>query len=235
MKVLGRDPVPTAAARRVFPMKGAPVIAAGDRQLGPSNETDCSSPRSLEIADQVQGNCLDKGRQHEALTLVKSSALHSCPLSGILDMSEPALRRNRGNSFADDGNVTPEPSRSCNSGKCIVDFDGSVCHGDACVLKNMDQGYPTKVKPVEDLAALQDWSRLAPENGSLPIQKDGSTVDLPAPEVPVLGLDKGEIYMDVLAYYHTSFISWCPLSPEAAWPRLLPSSKILSILDLVRG
>lgn len=150
-------------------------------------------------------------------------------------MTEPALRRNRGRSFTDNGNVTSEPSRSCNSDKCIVDFDGSVCHGDACVLKDMEQGYPAKVKPVEDLAALQDWSRLASENGSLPIQKGGSIVDLPTPEVTVLGLDKGESYMSVLAYDHTYSAGLCPLFAEDAWPRLLLYSSILSILDSVRG
>lgn len=126
-------------------------------------------------------------------------------------MSEPAPRRHRVSSFSDDGNVTSDTSQKCNSEKCIVDFDGSVRHGDTCILKDMDQGDPIKVKPVEDLAALQGSSRRASKNGSPPIQKGRSTVDLPVTEVTVLGLEKGETYMGVLANNHASSVRLFPL------------------------
>lgn len=84
--------------------------------------------------------------------------LHPCPLSGILDMSEPPLRNHRRSYYnEDDGKVYKVRSASNESTiaadieeapreeerlKCTVDFKGKVKHGEGCILRGVSNNSP---------------------------------------------------------------------------------------------
>lgn len=82
-----------------------------------------------------------------------------CPLSGILDMSEPALRQHRPSCYSEDGIGLTSPTTPTTTAatrkasamgveplaeeedlsSCVVTSDGFVHHAENCVLKNVPQ------------------------------------------------------------------------------------------------
>ncbi|CAM9314510.1 unnamed protein product, partial [Hapterophycus canaliculatus] len=88
-----------------------------------------------------------------AASAVPRKALRPCPLSGILDMSEPPLHSHRRSYYSEgddmvylvprtSGEQTPvakltEAPREDERLKCVIDFQGAVRHGEDCSLRGV--------------------------------------------------------------------------------------------------
>ena len=148
---------------------------AEEDQTGRSRKGDAPHEASVRAGTEAfqAKSAVSSGSEMERLSpRVKNTDRHPCPLSGVLDMLEPPLRRDRRSFFSDDGRVyssvttreggllPAEPVREDKLMDCVLDSEGVVRHGKNCILGDMVETKGLKVKTVKG-RAQEDWSSRA--------------------------------------------------------------------------
>lgn len=149
-------PVPAVVPPDLAPTTGGVERASSGPQAGRAMVSVGSAGggegENLGPAEPDEKEATGKPEETEVAPPEEKKGLRPCPLTGILDMTEPPLRSHRRSYYSEaDGKVyqiprnsdssisavLAEPTREEERFKCVVDFKGEVRHGEDCALRGV--------------------------------------------------------------------------------------------------
>lgn len=123
-----------------------------DRATASAGSAGEGGRENLGQAESNEKEATVKSEEPEVGPSEEKRVLRPCPLTGILDMTEPPLRSHRRSYYSEEDSkvyriprnsnsptsaMLAEPQREEERFKCVIDFKGEVRHGEDCALRGV--------------------------------------------------------------------------------------------------